>query len=60
MEAEEEADEFTNKFEREFSLGSFVSILDSSHPEVQVYERWVVYRRCCSHMTGMQEAFIFL
>ena len=35
----EEVDEFTNRFEREFFIASFVLGHDSSHPEVQVDER---------------------
>ena len=53
-------DEFTNKFEREFSLASFVLGDESDQPEVQSDERWLVDCKHCSHMTGMREAFIFL
>ena len=60
MAASKEVDEFTNKFEREFPLASFVSGHDSSQPEVQVDERWLVDCRHYSHMTRMREAFIFL
>ena len=47
-------------FERKFSLASFVLGHDSSMPKVQVDERWLVECKHCSHMTVMQEAFIFL
>ena len=53
-------DEFTNKFERDFSLASLVLGHDSTQSEVQVDERWLVDYKHCSHMTGMREAFIFL
>ena len=56
----EEVDEFTNRFEREFSLASFVLGHDSNHPKVQVDERWLVDCKHCNHMIGIQEAFIFL
>ena len=56
----EEVDEFTNRFEREFSLASFVQGHESDQLEVQSDERWLVEGNHCSHMTGMREAFIFL
>ena len=55
-----EVDEFTNRFEKAFSLASFVLGHDSSQPEVQVDKRWLVDCKHCSHMTGMREAFIFV
>ena len=58
--AAEEVDEFTNRFERELSLASFVSGDDSSRLEVQVDERWLVDCRHCNHMTEMRVAFTFL
>ena len=47
--ATEEVDEFTNRFESEFSLASFVLGRDSSQPEVHVDERWFVDCKHCSH-----------
>ena len=58
--AAKEVDEFTNRFEREFSLASFVHGHESCQPEVQVDERWLVDCKHCSHTTVMREAFIFL
>ena len=54
-----EVDEFTNRFEREFSLASFVLGHDSSRPEVNADERWLVDYKHCHHMTGMREALYF-
>ena len=58
--AAEEVDEFTNRFDREFSLASFVHGHDGNQREVQIDERLLVDYKHYSHMIGMQEAFIFL
>ena len=53
-------DELTTKFEKEFSLVLVVSSCDGDQLEVEVDERWIVDSGYCSHMIGMQDAFLTL
>jgi hypothetical protein len=58
--ATEEVDEFTSRFEKEFSLASVQSGHDSSLPKAQVDQSWRVDCTLSSHMTGVHDAFLIL